>query len=257
MSVAVAFPARGEGVYTRSLCAKPSILLQKGYADQMAFLWGFMLLAAPASAAAATPEVPPPAPLSAASVPPLASPLAAPAPVEKSACASEIPALTPVKISLDAELGSKTSTTGAMFPLHLAEALVINGCELVPAGTKGMGEIVHAKKAGGSGAPGELVLAARYLTIGEAQLKLRSMRIAVAGADSIHAVDGLNAASVMSPLPIGSIGFAISGRNIVLPIGTLAIAKTAAPFSLVTSPAGPSPSQGDQTTSTDQGGVNK
>lgn len=223
----------------------------------MAFLLSFMLFAGPASVAVAGTEVPHPAPLSAASAPPSASPSGASEPIEKSACSPEIPALTQVKVSLDAELGSKISTTGAMFPFHLAEALAINGCELVPAGTKGMGEIVHAKKAGGSGAPGELVLAARYLTIGEAQLKLRSMRIAIAGADSIHAIDGLNAASVMSPLPIGLIGFAISGRNIVLPVGTLAIAKTAAPFSLVTAAGLPPPSQGDKTISTDQVGVTK
>jgi hypothetical protein len=93
-----------------------------------------------------------------------------------------------------------------------------------------VGEVIHAKKAGGSGAPGELVLAARYVTVGERQLRLRSMRVALSGKDAIHTVDAINAASAASPLPVGLIGFAISGRNIVLTTGTIAVAKTAELF---------------------------
>ena len=40
-----------------------------------------------------------------------------------------------------------------------------------------MGEVVHAKKGGGSGAAGELVLAARYLDFEGSRVRLRSMRL--------------------------------------------------------------------------------
>jgi hypothetical protein len=138
----------------------------------------------------------------------------------------------PVTIAIDAELGSKLSKTGDRFPLHLAEPIILNGREVIAAGTSGYGEVVHAKKAGGSGSPGELVLAARVLSLGTRALKLRSMRIALAGQDAIHTVDAVNAASAASPLPIGLIGFAITGRNIAIPKGTLASAKLAEAFAM-------------------------
>lgn len=147
-----------------------------------------------------------------------------------------VPALTPVELVLDAELGSKISTTGTTFALHLGKAIVLGGREVVAAGTEGQGEIIHAKKAGGSGSSGELVLAARFLKVGDRQLKLRSMHVAAAGKDATAKVDGLNAvaagASVFVPVPIGIIGFGITGSNILLPKGTVAVAKTAEDFAI-------------------------
>jgi hypothetical protein len=141
-----------------------------------------------------------------------------------------VPALTPVDLALEAELGSKISTTGERFPIRLTAPILIDGEVAVPAGATGEGEVVHAKKAGGSGAAGELVLAARFLTIGERPLKLRSMRFAVAGRDATNAVNAVNVASAASPLPIGLVGFVITGRNVVYPAGTAAAAKTAEEF---------------------------
>lgn len=144
----------------------------------------------------------------------------------------QVPPLTPIELIVDAELGSKISSTGQMFPLHLAKAIVVDGKELVPAGTIGEGEIVHAKKAGGSGAPGELVVAARYLQVGDKRLKLRSMRIGLVGKDAVNGVVAFNAVTAATPLPIGIIGFAVTGRNVVYPAGTIAAAKTAEAFPL-------------------------
>jgi hypothetical protein len=96
-----------------------------------------------------------------------------------------------------------------------------------------MGEVVHAKKAGGSGTAGELILAARYLQIGERRLQLRSMRLAVAGKGAVGAVDAFNAASVVSPLPVGLLGFAVTGSNIDVPAGSIAVAKSAQEFVFV------------------------
>ncbi len=175
--------------------------------------------------------------------------VSAPAPESTSAAAAvvveqlpasglTIPALTPVDLVIDTDLGSKISITGATFALHLGKPIVIDGRELIPAGTEGQGEVIHAKKAGGSGSSGELVLAARFLKVGDLHLKLRSMRIAIAGKDATAKVDGLNAAaagaSVFVPVPIGLIGFAITGGNTVLPKGTTAMAKTAEAFDIGT-----------------------
>lgn len=173
-----------------------------------------------------------PATASAPSVEPL--PVAAPA-----RCSDCIPALTPVELVIDDHLGSKLSRTGATFPLHLGKPIVLAGREVVAAGATGEGEVIHAKKAGGMGAPGELVLAARFVTVDGRPLKLRSMRISLAGKDAIHVVDTINAASVISPLPVGIVGFFMTGSNLVVTRGTVAEAKTSADFPLsAIAPAG-------------------
>ena len=147
-------------------------------------------------------------------------------------CTDCISALTPVELVIDAHLGSKISRTGATFPLHMGKPILVAGREVIAAGAVGEGEVIHAKKAGGMGAAGELVLAARFVLVDGRLLKLRSMRVAMAGKDAIHTVDTINAASVVSPLPIGIIGFFMSGSNVVVPKGTSAEAKTAADFPL-------------------------
>lgn len=143
-----------------------------------------------------------------------------------------IPALLPVVVRFEAEVSSQTSKTGEHFPITLAEPILLNGAVVVPAGTVGDGEIVHAKKSGGSGAAGELVLAARWVEVNGRRLRLRSLKAATAGKDAIHQVDAINAASVVAPLPIGLLGFAVNGAKAVYPKGTLATAKTAEPFAL-------------------------
>ncbi|MFD2578932.1 hypothetical protein ACFSTD_10665 [Novosphingobium colocasiae] len=60
-----------------------------------------------------------------------------------------MPKLTPVTLQIDGALGSRISKTFDRFPIHLYEAIVIDGRTLVPAGASGWGEVVHAKKAGG------------------------------------------------------------------------------------------------------------
>ncbi len=143
-----------------------------------------------------------------------------------------VPALTPLVIRLEADLGSRLNKTGDRFPLSLAEPVLIAGVTVLPAGLLGEGEVVHAKKSGGSGAGGELVVAARWLDVGGRRLRLRSLRLNIAGKDAIQKVDGLNAASVASPVPLGLLGFFIKGKNAVHAKGDLAEAKTAEAFSI-------------------------
>jgi hypothetical protein len=136
-----------------------------------------------------------------------------------------IPALTPVSVTILATLGSKLSKTGDMFPIRLAAPISVDGRELVPAGATGMGEVVFAKKSGGSGVGGELVLAARYLEVRGYNLGLRSMPVSAVGKDQI----GMALAASEA---IGFLGFAITGKNTEIPEGTIASAKTAETFTL-------------------------
>jgi len=152
-----------------------------------------------------------------------------------------IPALTPVRIELMQELGSRISTSLDQFPIRLAEPIVIGGLQVIPAGTPGMGEVVHAKKRGGiGGTSGELVLAARYLDLDGQRVKLRSLRFDDGGKDRI------NTANVATAL-VGVVGFFVKGEDIVIPAGTVVDAKTAAPFVFV-------PREPDSTKSEEQTG---
>lgn len=191
----------------------------------------------PAASVAATAE---PAKSVAAPATPTAS-----TPLPSAPCTRCIPALTQIVLALDADLGSKISKTGDTFAFHLAQPIVIDGAEVVPAGTPGQGEVIHAKKAGGSGTAGELVLAARYLTVGSRQLRLRSLRVGDKSVDAIGKIDAFNAATVMSPVPVALLGFAMTGHNSIFAKGTLALAKTAEAFDLAAAATGPAPT--DQT----------
>ena len=197
-------------------------------------------LSAPA-ALAQDPAVPPAAPAEKVvkSAPALApaAPLTGPStcpPLEPGAEPRCIPPLTPVLLLTRTHLGSKISTSGDMFEFELDQPITVNGKVLIPAGTRGVGEVVHAKKNGGSGASGELVLAARYLDVGGRKLRLRSLHFAAAGQDRIGTVTTM---SVASPA-LALVGFFVKGKGIDLPVGTQADAKTAEAF-LLDPPAEP------------------
>lgn len=147
-----------------------------------------------------------------------------------------IPALTVVTVEVMVDLGSKISNSGDTFPIRLAVPIQIDGRVVVPAGTVGMGEVVHAKRSGGSGVEGELVLAARYFEVDGRRLRLRSMQFGVSGKSNINTVHTINMASAASPLPVALIGFAIKGKQANVPAGTLASAKTVEAFTLVPPP---------------------
>lgn len=138
-----------------------------------------------------------------------------------------VPALTPVSIQILAALGSKVSKSGDTFPIRLAAPVIVDETVAIPAGAEGMGEVVHAKKGGGMGAAGELVLAARYLNFQGKQVKLRSMKLATVGKSNIDSVNTMLIASSATFVPIALLGFVITGGQAVVPLGATADAKTA------------------------------
>lgn len=143
-----------------------------------------------------------------------------------------MPKLTPVAIEILDPVGSKISKSLDTFRIALAEPLMLGETVIAPAGTPGQGEVVHAKKAGGMGAAGELVIAARYLDINGRRLALRSTSIDAAGKSRVDKVGALAVASAATPLPIAMVGFFIKGGEIELPAGTRAVAKLAEDFML-------------------------
>lgn len=144
------------------------------------------------------------------------------------ALSQSIPALTVLSVEILAELSSETSKQGDTFPIRLYSPIVINGTEVVPEGTTGTGYVVHAKKKGGMGASGELILTASYLEMGEVQIPLRSLRVdGEATRSRIDTVNAINVASAATVPGLGIVGYFIKGSGVAVPQGTIATVKTA------------------------------
>jgi hypothetical protein len=131
-----------------------------------------------------------------------------------------------ILIAIDREVGSKVSATGYVFPIRLAEPVVVDGVELLPAGITGEGQVIHAKKGGMAGSAGELLLAARYLDHGGRRIELRSFKFIEAGDESLtRGKDNVGLATATNAV-IGPLGFLIGGGNTIIAPGTVATAKT-------------------------------
>lgn len=136
---------------------------------------------------------------------------------------------SPVQLEVVGPINSKTALRGQTFALRLAQPLSTAEGVLLPAGTEGVGEVIHAERSRGGGKAGELILAARYLQGPDGPIKLRGMKLGGSGSDKTGAAIG---ASLI--LPLG--GF-VRGTEIEIPAGTPANAKLAAAIHLPPMPA--------------------
>ncbi|RNF81899.1 hypothetical protein [Montanilutibacter psychrotolerans] len=125
-----------------------------------------------------------------------------------------------VELEIGETLNSALHKRGERFPLILATALRVDGHEVVPAGTRGVGEIVHAARSRGGGAAGELLIAARYLELDGQQLPLRGLSYGQSGQSRTN---GAAAAAIVA----GPFALFIRGREIEIPVGTRVQAKLA------------------------------
>lgn len=140
---------------------------------------------------------------------------------------------TLMQIEIAETINTQTAQRGQRFPLRLLEPLYAGSTLVLPAGTEGEGEIVHAERARMAGKAGELILAARFLRTPSGDLPLRGMKLG--GAGKSHAD-----AAFWVPL----VGFVINGGQVEVPAGTRAQAKLAGVATLppATPVSPPSPS---------------
>jgi hypothetical protein len=136
-----------------------------------------------------------------------------------------VPALTPVIIRLEETLSSNKSKPGDRFKITVAEDVRVGDAVVIPAGSPGEGEVVHAARSGAGGKAGELILAARFVHVGDIEVRLRSFALGVAGKD--HTNDAL-----ASSFLIGPFAMFVKGGVITVPAATQGTAKTALEFSL-------------------------
>jgi len=149
-----------------------------------------------------------------------------------------VSALTPVIVRIEDEISSKANKMGDRFKITVAEDVRVGDAVVIPAGSTGEGEVIHAAKPGAGGKAGELIVVARYVQVGDNQVRLRSFSLGVAGKDK--STDSLAATFIVGPFSLLKRGGAV-----VIPRDTLGMAKTALEFRLpaVTMLASPPSSQ--------------
>jgi hypothetical protein len=173
---------------------------------------------------------------------------APPAPEAAPAPCCTVAKLTPVELEIAERVSSRSSKQGQLFAIRLAEPIVIDGHVVAPAGTAGVGEVIHADKGGGMGKAGELILAARYVEVEGRRVPLRSLKYGRSqGKDNSGAVAS-GSAVAGALLPAASlVAFLIKGGEVDVPAGTRAHAKVAEEVVLLPAqqPNGPSERRGD------------
>ncbi|WP_313221444.1 hypothetical protein [Pseudoxanthomonas mexicana] len=153
-----------------------------------------------------------------------------------------LPDGTPLVLEILDPISSARVKRGDMFRLRLKEPVTFDGVTVLTAGIEGVGEIVHAEPSRGGGKPGELILAARRLQVGDRTLRLRGFKLGGAGRDTSGVALGV-------ALGIGPFAHFIHGKEIEIPALTAATAKLAEPFPLDTPESVPDPLAADPTTS--------
>lgn len=128
-------------------------------------------------------------------------------------------------ITIEGQVGSKMSKAKDFFPIKLAQAVEIDGVEVLPAGIAGEGQVVHAQKSGFGASAGELILAARYLEHGGRRIPLRSFKFIEEGDDLPFKGKDNSGVAIAATAVLLPLGFLIGGGNTTVEPGTLATAK--------------------------------
>src|SRR5262245_30529889 len=129
----------------------------------------------------------------------------------------KVPALTLVPLHMVEAVSSEHRKRGETFHFAVDEDVRIGGRIVIPRGSPGLGEVVFASDSS-THQHGELVLAARYVTVGDRQVRLRSF---FGGAQGRW-----NDALAVYP-DAGSTGRQMTGRPKILGRNGLAGASTA------------------------------
>jgi hypothetical protein len=119
---------------------------------------------------------------------------------------------TDVKLKFAQDLSSKTAVDDDPVNLVLDEDLKVGDVTVIKAGTKALGTITHAKKAGMMGKGGELNMRLEYLVAADSRMRLRGTK----GKEG----EGKVGAAVALTVLFGPIGLIKHGKNVEIKQGT-------------------------------------
>jgi hypothetical protein len=120
---------------------------------------------------------------------------------------------TDVKLKFADDLSSKTAADDDPVTLILDEDLKVGDVIVAKAGSKALGTITNAKKAGMMGKAGELNLRLEHLTVGDRRVRLRGSK----GKEG----EGKVGTAVALTVLFGPIGLIKHGKNVEVKAGTL------------------------------------
>lgn len=132
---------------------------------------------------------------------------------------------TQVTIRIVSALSSKTNRPDDRFTIELATPILRDGVTIMPAGVRGEGEVVHAEHAKWGGRPGELIVAARFVSCGAVRVPLGKFRWSETGQD--RGGKAIAAGLLLTPAV-----FLVNGGEVRVPAGTLATARVTASVTL-------------------------
>ena len=117
-----------------------------------------------------------------------------------------------VHLKFAESVSSKTATEGDTINLLLDEDLKIGNVVVAKAGSKAVGTVTHAKKAGMMGKAGELNMRLEYLKVGDDRVKIRGSK----GKEG----EGKEGTAVALTVLFGPIGLIKHGKNVDVKEGT-------------------------------------
>jgi hypothetical protein len=111
-----------------------------------------------------------------------------------------------VKLKFAESVSSKTANEGDTVNLLLDEDLKVGSVVVAKAGSKAVGTVTHAKKAGMMGKAGELNMRLEYLKVGDERVKIRGSK----GKEG----EGKEGTAVVLTVLFGPLGLIKHGKNV-------------------------------------------
>lgn len=141
-----------------------------------------------------------------------------------------IPKGTPIIVEITQLISTKTAVRDDFFELKLVSPIVFQDRIIIPAGTKGSGQVVDAGKPQMGGASGQLVIAARYLIHDGQRIPIRGLKLNAVGQDKSVSAVGLSSVGTLAGPAGAFVGLMVTGGDMEVPAGTLASAKLGVDF---------------------------
>ncbi len=146
--------------------------------------------------------------------------------IQTAIAATTLPASTPVMITLSETVSSETHPAGSSVSGVVANAIVVDGVTVIPAGAQAMGTVVSASAAGIIGQPGSLMV--QFNSVQGAGGVAIPLQNATANAEGKS-----NATtSIVVGLFCCILGFLMKGENASVAQGTTINAFTASPVQI-------------------------
>lgn len=130
--------------------------------------------------------------------------------------ANTLPRGTEIRMITLRELHSQQAKVGDRFEVEVTEDVRLNGRTVIPAGTRGYGEVTVVKKKGMWGKSGKLETRLLYLQVGDRRIRIGG----AAGDRGNTGTVGVVASVALLPLA----GFVVTGTSAVIAPGTPTVA---------------------------------